>query len=31
MDMTDILIVDNNEYRNGFLRKQLADEGYRVW
>jgi DNA-binding NtrC family response regulator len=30
MNMTDILIVDNNEYRNGFLRKQLADEGYRV-
>ena len=28
--MIDILIVDNNEYRNWFLCKQLADEGYRV-
>ena len=30
MDMTDMLIVDNNAYRNRFLCKQLADEGYRV-
>jgi DNA-binding response OmpR family regulator len=30
MDSTDILIVDNNAYRNRFLCKQLADEGYRV-
>ena len=28
--MTDILIVDNNAYRNRFLCKQLADEGYRL-
>lgn len=28
--MATILIIDNNTYRNRFLSKQLANEGYRI-